>query len=329
MPNLVYVAEIKEINSIENADKIVQARVDCGEGGVWNGVVQKDSFKLDDKCFVFLQDSILPPSEDYVFLQKGGWRIRMMRLRGCRSEVLILPFDPSKVDTEAEIGTDITEVFGVTKYSKELPTNIGGDPKGYFPSFIPKTDEVNFQKVGKMIRFIRENKIPVYVTQKQDGSSVTYFNHEGEFSACSRNLELKFDDASTIWNVARLHDLANKMTGSEYAIQCEIIGPGIQKNPVGLEEVDIRIFNVYDIVNHKYLDYADVVSYCRYLEVEMVPVLDVNIYLPETDDELVRMAEGKYQNGKQQEGIVIRPLQETDFYGERMSFKVINLLYKD
>ena len=42
------------------------------------------------------------------------------------------------------------------------------------------------------------------------------------------------------------------------------------------------------------------------------------------------MAEGKYtSSGKTREGLVFRPMKEEFVNGERTSFKVINLMYKD
>jgi ATP-dependent RNA circularization protein (DNA/RNA ligase family) len=37
------------------------------------------------------------------------------------------------------------------------------------------------------------------------------------------------------------------------AIQGEIVGPGVQKNLLGLKEVSLFVFNVYDIVTGQYL----------------------------------------------------------------------------
>jgi hypothetical protein len=67
------------------------------------------------------------------------------------------------------------------------------------------------------------------------------------------------------------------------------------------------------------------------LDIPTVPILDWNqTFNFKDDEELRKYAEGVYPNGKQQEGIVIRPMEEMrDRRGNRVSFKVINLLYKD
>jgi nucleoside-triphosphatase THEP1 len=44
---------------------------------------------------------------------------------------------------------------------------------------------------------------------------------------------------------------------------------------------------------------------------------------------LREIAEGTYQSGVQREGIVIRPVREMRVEGQRLSFKVVNLLYKE
>lgn len=42
-----------------------------------------------------------------------------------------------------------------------------------------------------------------------------------------------------------------------------------------------------------------------------------------------KLAECKYANGRQAEGIVVRPLYPMRVGNERLSFKVLNLLYKE
>jgi hypothetical protein len=46
------------------------------------------------------------------------------------------------------------------------------------------------------------------------------------------------------------------------------------------------------------------------------------------DEQLRKFAEGLYPNGRQREGVVIRS-NLARFEGQQISFKVINLLYKE
>jgi len=325
--NQVYVGEIISISDIENADFIQHAIVVCGEGGRWSGIIRKGEFVVGDLCEVYLQDSLLPRIERYAFLEKNKYRIKMMRMRGIPSEVLIMPLS---VD-EKEIGEDITEGLNVEKYVKEIPAVLSGLAKGNFPSFIPKTDEPNFQSVPKMIEEL--NGKNCYVTLKNDGSSCTVYNKDGEFSVCSRNLEMKENEKNAFWQVANKYNLREVLKDKNIAIQFELVGPGVQKNPMGLKELDGRLFNIYDIDTHAYMDSYAVKKFSEDYKFPMVEIISWDeIFVYEDDEQLRKMAEIKYQNGSQGEGIVIRPMEETHIifkrHPTRLSFKVINLLYK-
>jgi len=325
--NQVYVGRILSISDIENADFIQHAIVVCGEGGKWSGIIRKGEFVVDDLCEVYLQDSLLPQIERYAFLEKNKYRIKMMRMRGVPSEVLIMPLSIG----EKEIGEDITEELNVEKYEKQIPAVLSGLAKGNFPSFIPKTDEPNFQIVSKMIEELNGKKC--YTTVKADGSSTTCYNKDGEFGVCSRNLEMKESGKNAFWQVANKYNVKEILGDKNIAIQFELVGPGVQKNPMGLKELDGRLFNIYDIDNKKYLNSCDVRKFSEDYNFPMVEIISWDeIFIYESDEQLRKMAEGKYPNESQREGIVIRPMEETHViikkHPVRLSFKIINLLYK-
>ena len=249
----------------------------------------------------------------------------MVRLRGVPSECLIMPLTE---DTQGlEPGADITELAGVTKYEKPMPANIGGDIRGRFPVFIPKTDEPNFQSVPEMVEALVGQ--PFYATVKADGSSGTvYWDDEGVVRACSRNFELKDRPDTAVWQLVRKYDLAQQSL--PLALQFELVGPGIQKNRLGLKEMDLRLFNVWRIDQRRYLDYDDMLAVAQSLGLPMVELVEIGASFDLQDDEALRhYAERTYANGATAEGVVIRPLKETQVNGERLSFKVINLLYRD
>jgi hypothetical protein len=60
-----------------------------------------------------------------------------------------------------------------------------------------------------------------------------------------------------------------------------------------------------------------------------VPIIDENFSLPNSVDELLKMAEGKsmLNQDSEREGIVIRPKIEMQFKGQRLSFKAISNKY--
>lgn len=319
--NVSYIGQIIEIKNIEKADRLELATVVCGKGGRWHGVVPINDFQVGDICNVFLQDAIIPQDLGLDFMKKSHWRVRMARFRGAPSECLI-----TKPFIAGEVGTPIDNELGVIKYEKPIPANLAGDIKGGFPSFIPKTDEPNYQTVSHIAEFLLQE--PVYISIKVDGSSGTVYNYNG-FGVCSRNIELKEKEENAFWQMVEKYDLRNKIPEG-YAIQFEVYGEGIQKNPLGISGIDMQVFNLYNIEEHKYEDAQTLKDFCEKNMLPMVKAILWNEYLESIDDEyLQKLAEGKYENGKDREGIVIRSMNENNIFGDRSSMKVINLLYKD
>ena len=84
---MAVIGHIVETASIEGADRIQQAVVECGASGKWTGVVGKD-MAVGDTVTVFLQDAVLPPNPRWAFMEKHHWRVRMARFKGVPSECL-------------------------------------------------------------------------------------------------------------------------------------------------------------------------------------------------------------------------------------------------
>jgi hypothetical protein len=307
---------IAEINPIDGADFIQQAVVLCGDAGRWSGVVGKD-VELGDLVMVFLQDAVLPPDERWAFMEKHHWRVRMARFKKVPSECLIIKGAPKMPP-----GTDLAEELGVTKYEKPIPAGMAGEFIGPFPPLIPKTDEANFQTVPDLIA--RMGSDPWYATEKADGTSCTVYNDEDGMHVCSRNWELKEFTATggsnAYWKVARHYGMERLPQG--LALQFEVVGPGIQSNPMGLASLEARAFSLRDIRAHQTLPWTALVRETQALYMPTARFVD-NGYRRLSDDELRKMAEITYPNGKPGEGIVIRAMDSS------WSFKVINLLYKD
>lgn len=316
---LVFVGKIVEERPIEGADFIVSVTVVCGQGGKWQGVVRKHDFVSTRLCAVFLPDSLIPESEEMLFMKASNWRVKMRRFKGAPSEVLIMPCH-SGYGT-LDIGKDITALYGVTKYHKPMPAHLQGEAKGYFPDFIPKTDELNYQRHPELV----ENLIgkPYYVTEKADGASTTAFRYKGEFGLCSRNLELVRNENNGYWKVAMNYNLeANLPEG--IALQWETCGPGIQSNPMGLSEIDGFAFSSYDIQEHRYLNMHEFYTLCEKLKFPTCRPLTIKQEFSKEGIEL--LGEGLYASGHQREGVVVR--SQENYGSAPISFKVINLNFE-
>lgn len=325
MRKLVTIETIQEVKPIAGADMIEAVRVRD-----WWVVAKKGEFPVGAGCLYYEVDSFLPDRPEYEFLRRGsslkrmvvdgqlrdGIVLKTIKLRGQISQGLVMPLGA----IDGPVGTDVSEMLGVIKYEVPLPAELVGKAKGFFPSFIPKTDEERIQNMSDILG-------GYYVAEKLDGSSTTFFKKDGVLGVCSRNLEIA-EGESTQWQMARKYDLANKLQDG-MAIQCELIGEGIQKNPLRQTGQDIYCFNVFNIEWHKYLNYYDFIPFCQELGVKTVPIIDQNYWLPKTVDELLAFAEGKslLNPSCEREGIVVRPKVEKEYKGQRMSFKVISNKY--
>lgn len=325
MRKLVTIETIQEVKPIEGADMIEAVRV-----REWWVVAKKGEFQVGSPCVYFEIDSFLPDKPEYEFLRKGkslkrmvvdgqlkdGIVLKTIKLRGQVSQGLVMPIPEGIVGAP---GDDVSEQMEVIKYEVPLPAEVMGKAKGYFPSFIPKTDEERIQNMSEVLGF--------YAAEKLDGMSTTYFKHEDVFGVCSRNLEISEGD-SVQWKLAKQYDLVNKLP-NEMAIQCELVGEGIQKNPLLQKGQDIYCFNVFNIQWHKYLNFRDFLAFCAELGIKTVPIVDNNFVLPKDTTEALLLAEGKSLVNPlcEREGIVVRPKVEREHKGSRLSFKIISNKY--
>ncbi len=329
MRKLASIQKLTSLSPIEGADSIEHATV-LG----WHLVVKKDEFKVNDLVVYCEVDSILPDKPEFEFLRPRGMRIKTVKLRGQISQGICFPLSILPEGFNIEEDADCTEAIGVVKY--ELPDTavMGGNAKGSFPGFIPKTDETRVQGLYRLLQ--RHQDTVCYITEKVDGSSVTYYLKDGEFGVCSRNLELKDEGDTIFWKMARTFDIENKLRslGRNISLQGEIIGEGIQKNKLKLKGHTVKFFNVFDIDKYEYLRYAEFRRITEQLGLETVPIIDENYVLVNDIDSLVKMSmvKSKIAPGVWAEGIVIR--SKDDIFDQdrnqnmenmdRISFKVIN-----
>ena len=330
MRKLATIQKIKDLQPIAGADRIERATV-LG----WHVVVKKGDFQVGDYCVYCEIDSLLPEKPEFEFLRPRKFRIKTVRLRKQISQGIAFPTSilDDYEDVEIKEGADVTDLIGVKKYEPPIPITMGGNVKGAFPGFIPKTDEIRIQSMPDVLTRSENRGKRCYVTEKIDGTSATYYLKDGEFGVCSRNLELRESEKNIHWIAARQYDLAARLRGlnQNIAIQVEIIGPKIQKDKYALAKPQLMVFNVFDINRYEFLSYEDFVSFTETLKLETVPILRDDYVLGQDDvDSLVRMSEGKSVVNPKilREGIVIRSVVETrDPEIGRLSFKVINPLF--
>lgn len=359
MRKLASIQRILNISPIPNADNIEVAKV-LG----WNVVVKKGEFYTGDLVVYVEIDSILPDRPEFEFLGNSR-RIRTVKLRGQISQGIALPLSilPKRQYLEDQ---DVTEELGVTKYEPEqnlipkqklkyimypawfprwLISAVNKTPlrelfrretrDKSFPQFIPKTDETRVQILQSLLTKYKGTRC--YITEKVDGSSITIYLKNGKFGVCSRNINLTEKQGNSFWDTVRELQIEQKMREyflvGNYALQGELLGEGIQGNKLKLKGQTIRFFNLFDIDEQEYFDFANFSRAIERLELDKVPVLSTEYILDDNIDALVEMAKGNsvITPNVKREGIVIRPLQEvtdSEFHCQlvrnRVSFKAIN-----
>lgn len=327
---LASIQTIAALEPIAGADAIELASI-LG----WKVVVKKGQFKIGDLCIYVEIDSVLPEKPEFEFLRSKKFRIKTMRIRGVVSQGIAFPLEILG-NCAVSIGDDVTEKMGIVKY--ELPLDsmavvLQGQNAGNFPAFIPKTDEIRIQAVPGVLERHRDKYF--LATEKLDGTSCTMFYYNGQFGVCSRNFQKKQDQETIHWKMAnkyKVEELLRKIHekySANLAIQGEIIGPKIQGNKYRLPDHRMFIFNVFDIDLQKYLTLPCVESNLPELcdALEFVPVVALDVELPQTVDEIVKMAEEKSKLNPEveREGLVFRPNEEgIDIELGRLSFKAIN-----
>ncbi len=104
MRKLASVQVIRRLSPIKDADRIELAHI---EG--FQCVVPK-GHHVGDKVIYIETDSICPKNETFAFL-KGKSHIKLQKIRGVYSQGIALEYHG-----DAPVGTDMTEVLGITKY---------------------------------------------------------------------------------------------------------------------------------------------------------------------------------------------------------------------
>ena len=333
---LASIQTVTEVNPIPGADKIEVASV-LG----YKVVVQKGKVKPGDTVVYIEVDAIVPDIPVFDFLRKYKFHIKANRLRGQISSGLVMTLDEMGLGGEGAyswpIGTDITEKLGVTKYIEPVPLHFDGKVIGRRPSFCPKTDEFRLQSYPNLLEELGNQ--PAYISIKIDGtSSSVYYNPELDepFGVCSRNLNLARDENNGHWKVALKHDLESKMRDMQltyqfkrgFVIQGELAGPGIQKNRMELKEIDIYVFQIFDIERYRYLSVFDMEMTCHELGLNTVDIIEYGVYEGLTVDDWIERSKRLYEGTKNHcEGIVVRtevPIRTETLDGHWLGFKIIN-----
>lgn len=329
MRRLASLQRVKFVRPIEGADAI-----ECVGVLGWECVARKGEFREGDLCVYFEIDSLLPPRPEFEFLRNCCWseslgrhRLRTVRMRGQISQGLAMPASFLPDAASMEVGSDLTEALGVEKYEPPVPAQIAGEARPFsWP--VDKTDEVRVQQDEEYRLLERLAGRPYYISVKLDGTSCTFVvsPRDGEYHVCGRNYSYRRSPDHAFWQISDRYRLEPGLRAlGGFALQGEVVGPGIQGNPLGLKEVDFYAFNVVDLSTRKRLGLDDSLFLASRLRVPFVPVVERGDHFAYTAADLLEKARGPYSDsfptakeGQPREGIVVRSLCGS------VSFKAIN-----
>lgn len=321
MRRLATIQKVSAVLPIDGADRIELATV-LG----WQCVVEKGRFHPGELAVYFEIDSFLPVRQEFEFLRKSsyrksdfmgeGFRLRTMRFRGRISQGLLLPCDRFRELAANGVysGMDVTAILGVREWEEPEAVGMGGSFEGNRPSWIPKTSEVRIQSCPDLLREF-DGK-PYYITTKMDGSSYSLGYRDGAVVYSSHNKMIRADSGSAFVEYckansfdSRIKEYAESLGISEFVLQGEWCGPGIQKNRLKLKKAEWFVFTA--IAGGERQGLAGLETACAHIGCRMVPIEETGngLAVMYADvDALLKRADGIGYNGTSREGIVIRPM---------------------
>ena len=206
-------------------------------------------------------------------------------------------------------------------WGKKLLFVFFGRPKDKngWPEWVKKTDEERIQNCPWML----EDKSEWIATEKLDGTSTTMSlikkGRKYDYYVCSRNVVFDTPDKGCYYDTnvyvemsekykveEVLRDILDKNNLEWVTLQGETFGAGVQKRDYSMTEHDFRAFNlIYS--DRGRLNSAEAAKIVEPYGIKWVPIIDEHFIMPDTVDELLKIAEGESViDGGMREGLVFR-----------------------
>lgn len=350
-----FACTIVEINAVEdhpNADRLSIVRIggfNCISAKLEDG---SHRYSAGDRVCYIPEAAILP---EWMLKQMDFWkddrgtlngpngdRVKAIKLRGIVSQGVlyqlehkmsgwVLNADGDRVRQVVQLGDDVTELLGVTKYEPPVPTNMAGEVAALFGKTV-KFDVENHQRYPNVF----EAGEPVVATEKLHGTFAAFcywpgLDHaemlDGNWFAYSKGLGaqglvFKHNEAnknnlyqrhlvnSTIrQRITELSEMARQQGFTEEPITLlgEIFGQGVQDLAYGQKAPTFRLFDVYAGVpgSGRWLTWEELKTFSTVTNIPLVPVLYEGAY---DEAALVAVRDGKdsISNSNVREGIVVK-----------------------
>lgn len=308
----VQVVKVTNVEKHPNADNLSIAKVN----GDYPVVFQTGTYKEGDLAVYLPIDSIVPDTEQWAFLG-GHRRIKAKRLRGIFSMGMLAPLPVSDLIDDLIEGADVQELMDIEKYEPHISipgAKIMGANARSAPSWFPRYTDIEGLRKNNGVLVDGEE---VVITEKIHGANGRWAieevvdDHTIDWVVGSHRVVFKSGEQNSWFDALKQHcgDLCLAMTDNpKFVFFGELYG-NVQDLKYGLgTERKIRLFDIYDGNQMKYLDYLDFKKIADDYNLPIVPVL----YQGPWDNSLKALAEGKTTLGGDhvREGFVVRPVRE-------------------
>jgi len=338
---VVQVLEVTSVEPIPEADRIELAVVLD-----YRSVVAKGAIEAGTRVVYIPEGAIVPESilEELNLVGKLSGsqrnRVKAAKFKGCLSQGLI--WIPEWIN-ECQLGQDVTERSGITKYEPPIPGSMAGSIRQWVPP-PGVTDNIglihyDIENIKKWPNIFKEGD-PVYFQEKVHGTFVQVVYMPGipneisfdGFSISSKGLGARgFCFQNNEENNNNLYVKTLKDTGVLEGLLAwpnlkyfkeaskpiyffgEVYGKGVQDLHYGTDKPQFGLFDIY--IGFKDQGYwaseVEKVDVCFYAKIPQLPVLYRGPFSKEVLDEYTNGKEtvsGKSSNVR--EGVVIRPAVE-------------------
>lgn len=325
-------------------------------------VIKTGELKEGDFAVYIPEDSLVPVSDVFKFLwghndgkvpTEARRVVRAKKLRGIFSEGLLIPLAEFNLPT-AElkaglVGTNVAPLIGIEKYEKPEQIVRSGPPW-----FVTYTKIENIKKYPDVLKIGEK----VVITEKIHGANARFCFKDnmlwiGSHYNLKKNKRKTHRIAKFVLKTLSLFGLIDKeivriaknvaSTKRDYWIGIahklnlkeklanypniiffgEVYGT-VQSMKYGLvDDVDFRVFDVYDVVNKKYLDYTQIQLICTGAQLDMVPMFYYGHW--QGFEKMKYLSEGPSKvigASHLREGFVVKPAVERKHNGRRVIFKL-------
>jgi len=315
----VEVVKIGPVERHPNADSLSITQVHGGYP-----VIFRTGDYIEGSLAVYIPvDSVMPDTERWTFL-KGHRRIKAKKIRGVFSMGMLVDLPNCGSDPYFEFveGQNVQSEFDIKKYEPVVHGGTFSHADNEPPQqFIPKyTDIEGYRRNSDLLKIGEQ----VVITEKLHGANGRWLYRDGRFWVGSHN-HLKKEDVSDIW--WRSLDVLGReklKLADNFVFYGEVLGVQDLRYGHNGGNPGVRIFDMFDSVSGKYIDYEMMSELCDELGIDCCPQL----YTGAWHKGLIDLAEGKTlinDVNHIREGFVVRPLVERwDRSVGRVILKVIS-----